>query len=150
MFVFVFLFYSVQWDGGAYEFAKYMLQYIYDGSVKIRKTDLNGFVAAAKFMDLKTDLQDLNLPAIMEGRGDYVDIMYNGWGEEITKGFQKLYAEQKFFDMTIQIDGKELKAHRHALSACSSFFEAMCSVTNVHQTLERNFECFLLNFSFKS
>lgn len=133
----MFIFFLADWQGGSYNTVKDMLDYIYNGSVEIHKRDLEAFVATSQFLDISTNLQDLNLPLIMKGMNDIkpAEIVWNSWGEDFVDGFQFLYAKERHFDVTLQIDGKELKAHRHVLSACSGYFEPMFNWAEVNTPL---------------
>ncbi|XP_055301706.1 longitudinals lacking protein, isoforms H/M/V-like [Sitodiplosis mosellana] len=127
---------EVEWQGASYETVKNVLHYIYHGLVRMKQTELETFVQAAQFMDIATSLQDLNLDAILSTKRESCEIIYDSCGEEFVKGFQKLYTEEKFFDVTLQVEGKELKAHRQALSACSTYFEAMFGVCDINKPLQ--------------
>lgn len=136
-----------EWQGGNYEATKGILNYIYNGSVEVYKRDLETFVDASQFLDISTNLQDLNLTDIMSGMNDIIpaEIIWNNWGEDFVSGFQSLYAEKKHFDVTLQINGRELKAHRHVLSACSKYFEPIFSCVGIENPITG--KTFSLNFS---
>lgn len=38
-------------------------------------------------------------------------------------GIEQLFKDEVQFDVTLQIEGQQLKAHRHILSFCSTFFQ---------------------------
>lgn len=129
----------MNWTGSNYDVLKNMLDYIYHGSIKVFKRDLEAFVATSKYMDISTDLQDLD-KQIIDQMIDEVpaEILWNGWGEDFVEGFQQLYMDKEHFDVTLKIDDKELKAHRHVLSACSKYFENIfnCDGLNMNSPLQ--------------
>ncbi|XP_052866422.1 zinc finger and BTB domain-containing protein 7A-like [Anopheles cruzii] len=52
-------------------------------------------------------------------------LCWNSFRENLAEGFQSLYENGELFDVVIVCDGKEFKAHRDILAACSPFFRSI-------------------------
>ncbi|XP_058063682.1 longitudinals lacking protein, isoforms H/M/V-like [Anopheles bellator] len=52
-------------------------------------------------------------------------LCWNSFRDNLAEGFQSLYENGELFDVVIVCDGKEFKAHRDILAACSPFFRSI-------------------------
>uniref|UniRef100_A0A8C4RZ04 Kelch-like protein 21 n=2 Tax=Erpetoichthys calabaricus TaxID=27687 RepID=A0A8C4RZ04_ERPCA len=55
----------------------------------------------------------------------------------LLRGIHELRAEQKFFDVTLSVEGKEFRCHRTVLAAASTYFRAMFAGTLRESAMDR-------------
>nr|ACO15753.1 Broad-complex core protein isoform 6 [Caligus clemensi] len=56
------------------------------------------------------------------GSTERLHLRWNDFESNIKHGFSELRADEEFFDVTLAVGGKQIKAHKVILSACSPFF----------------------------
>jgi len=52
-------------------------------------------------------------------------LKWNDYQENVVMTLSELRAEEDFFDVTLAVDGEQVKAHKLVLSACSAFFRRL-------------------------
>lgn len=114
----------------SYSSMEQLLKYIYSGSVKIQKSKIKDFVRTARILKVYTSVSDMDVNEILKGMFDKkpAELIWKNRGEQFIDSFQTLYRAQMDWDVTFLIQGKEIKAHRTVLSACSTLFEHYCNM----------------------
>ena len=78
-------------------------------------------------------------------------LRWNNFHTNITSAFESLRDDEDFVDITLACDGRQVKAHKMVLSACSPYFRSLLRVsikikTLVPTNLKRNLKshtCFI-------
>ena len=57
-------------------------------------------------------------------------LRWNNFHTNITSAFESLRDDEDFVDITLACEGRQIKAHKMVLSACSPYFRALLKVSN--------------------
>lgn len=102
-----------------------LLEYIYYGTAKIRGWDLKKFCSASNRLGIKPKFTASKVQKYLnklKTNDQTIDMVYKGRGEMIANGFEQMFCDQSWFDITVVAEGVEFEAHRVALSVGSEYF----------------------------
>lgn len=116
--------YLVVFEGIPSNIMKQVLDYVYYGLVYVPKEEVNIFCKVLDHLGI-VPFTDREIKSFMnEFKPDNkpIKMVYKDRGALIAEGFKNMYCEERWCDITIEVDHIPFKAYRIALSVGSEYF----------------------------
>lgn len=106
-----------------------LLEYIYYGTVKVSKLEMRKFCKVSSMLGIVTyyDHEIKSYMKKMKTDLETAEMVYRARGLLFAEGFQQMLYDYRMFDITVEVQGLPIQAHRIALSVGSAYFKGMLS-----------------------
>lgn len=125
-----FIFNLVELPAIPYHVMKKVLKYIYYGTVDVGKMELRKFCNVVSELGIATfyDTEIKGYLKKMKTTEETAEMVYHGRGLVLAEGFESLFYKYRMFDITVEVQGLPIQAHRIALSVGSSYFKGLLNI----------------------
>lgn len=104
-----------------------ILEYVYYGTVNVCKWEMKKFCNVLSRLGISKfhDYEIKGYTKKMKTKDEKAEMVFRNRGYLIAEGFQQMFCDDRWFDITIEVDSLTFGAHRIALSAGSLYFKNM-------------------------
>lgn len=101
-----------------------ILEFVYYGSTRVCKWEMKKFCNVLTRLGITTfyDREIKDYIKKLMAKDDTAEMVYRGRGRLIAEGFEQMFCDQRWFDISIEVECLAFEAHRVALSIGSVYF----------------------------